>query len=142
MPASTQPGGGDEHRADADADEVALVDLVRELATAPPGLVEDGPALIGQTSRRDFRLGQMLAGLQGQHVQAAHDLHVLSERETGLDAAAARHVKDLLISWAGSGRTVILTTHILEVAERLAEQVVLAVPEQRLFFQKVFSKPD
>jgi ABC-2 type transport system ATP-binding protein len=50
-------------------------------------------------------------------------LLILDEPLTGLDAAAARQVKDLLIAHVRGGGTVILTTHILEVAERLAERI-------------------
>lgn len=54
-----------------------------------------------------------------------HDpkLLILDEPLTGLDAAVARQVKDLLVSRVRDGATVILTTHILEVAERLAERI-------------------
>ena len=51
------------------------------------------------------------------------ELLILDEPLTGLDAAAARQVKDLLVSHVGQGGTVILTTHILEVAERLAQRI-------------------
>ena len=50
-------------------------------------------------------------------------LLILDEPLTGLDAAAARQVKDLLLQHVAGGGTVILTTHILEVAERLAERI-------------------
>jgi ABC-2 type transport system ATP-binding protein len=50
-------------------------------------------------------------------------LLILDEPLTGLDAAAARQVKDLLVSHVNQGGTVILTTHILEVAERLAQRI-------------------
>jgi ABC-2 type transport system ATP-binding protein len=54
-----------------------------------------------------------------------HDPQVmlLDEPLTGLDAEAARLVKDLLIARVRAGCTVVLTTHILEVAERLAERI-------------------
>ena len=54
-----------------------------------------------------------------------HDprLLILDEPLTGLDAGAARQVKDLLQSKARAGATVILTTHILEVAERMADRI-------------------
>jgi ABC-2 type transport system ATP-binding protein len=54
-----------------------------------------------------------------------HDpkLLILDEPLTGLDAAVARQVKDLLTARIGAGCTVILTTHILEVAERLADRI-------------------
>ena len=50
-------------------------------------------------------------------------LLILDEPLTGLDAAVARQVKDLLLERARAGATVILTTHILEVAERLADRI-------------------
>ena len=54
-----------------------------------------------------------------------HDprLLILDEPLTGLDAAAARQVKDMLQARVKAGATVILTTHILEVAERLADRI-------------------
>jgi ABC-2 type transport system ATP-binding protein len=50
-------------------------------------------------------------------------LLMLDEPLTGLDAAVARQVKDLLQARARAGATIILTTHILEVAERLAGRI-------------------
>ncbi len=54
-----------------------------------------------------------------------HDpkLLILDEPLTGLDAGVARQVKDLLQERVRGGATVILTTHILEVAERMAERI-------------------
>ena len=54
-----------------------------------------------------------------------HDpkLLMLDEPLTGLDAAIARQVKDLLQTRARAGGAVILTTHILDVAERLANRI-------------------
>jgi ABC-2 type transport system ATP-binding protein len=54
-----------------------------------------------------------------------HDpqLLILDEPLTGLDAAVARQVKDLLLQRVKNGATVILTTHILEVAERMADRI-------------------
>lgn len=50
-------------------------------------------------------------------------LIILDEPLTGLDVAAGRQVKDLLLEHVKRGGTVILTTHILDVAERLAERI-------------------
>ena len=50
-------------------------------------------------------------------------LLMLDEPLTGLDAAVARQVKDLLAARVKGGATIILTTHILEVAERLADRI-------------------
>jgi ABC-2 type transport system ATP-binding protein len=50
-------------------------------------------------------------------------LLMLDEPLTGLDAAIARQVKDLLAQRVQAGAAIILTTHILEVAERLADRI-------------------
>ncbi|HEY4202806.1 MAG TPA: ABC transporter ATP-binding protein [Devosiaceae bacterium] len=54
-----------------------------------------------------------------------HDpqLIILDEPLTGLDAGSARQVKDVLLDKVRNGVTVIMTTHILEVAERMAERI-------------------
>jgi ABC-2 type transport system ATP-binding protein len=50
-------------------------------------------------------------------------LLILDEPLTGLDATMARTVKDALRAQVDAGATVIITTHILEVAERLADRI-------------------
>jgi len=50
-------------------------------------------------------------------------LIILDEPLTGLDAVSARTVKKLLAERVRGGCTVIMTTHILEVAERLADRI-------------------
>jgi ABC-2 type transport system ATP-binding protein len=54
-----------------------------------------------------------------------HDprLIILDEPLTGLDAPSARLVKGVLRERVAAGDTVILTTHILEVAERMADRI-------------------
>lgn len=54
-----------------------------------------------------------------------HDpqLIILDEPLTGLDAGSARQVKDVLLEKVRDGATVIMTTHILDVAERMAERI-------------------
>ena len=50
-------------------------------------------------------------------------LIILDEPLTGLDAGSARQVKDVLLARVRAGGTVLMTTHILEVAERMAERI-------------------
>jgi ABC-2 type transport system ATP-binding protein len=54
-----------------------------------------------------------------------HDprLIILDEPLTGLDAGSARQVKNVLRERVANGGTVIMTTHILEVAERMADRI-------------------
>ncbi|HEY2561036.1 MAG TPA: ABC transporter ATP-binding protein [Caldimonas sp.] len=72
-----------------------------------------------ETYSRGMRQKLALAGA----LIHAPRLLILDEPLTGLDAAAARQVKDLLVARVREGCTIVLTTHILEIAERLAERI-------------------
>ncbi|HEX4080505.1 MAG TPA: ABC transporter ATP-binding protein [Rhizomicrobium sp.] len=50
-------------------------------------------------------------------------LVILDEPLTGLDAGSARLVKNVLAERVRAGNTVIMTTHILEIAERMADRI-------------------
>jgi len=54
-----------------------------------------------------------------------HDplLIILDEPLSGLDAGTARQVKNVLRDRVAAGGTVIMTTHVLEVAERIADRI-------------------
>jgi ABC-2 type transport system ATP-binding protein len=54
-------------------------------------------------------------------------LIILDEPFTGLDAGSARLVKSVLRERVGAGCSVIMTTHILEVAERMADRIGVMV---------------
>jgi ABC-2 type transport system ATP-binding protein len=69
-------------------------------------------------------------GMQQKLVLAGALIHepqllILDEPLTGLDVAASRQIKDLLQDMTRHGMTVLFTTHILEVAERLATRIGL-----------------
>jgi ABC-2 type transport system ATP-binding protein len=77
--------------------------------------------------RRDF-IDAFSRGMRQKLALAGALIHepevmLLDEPLTGLDAEAARQVKDILIARVHAGCTIVLTTHILEVAERLAERI-------------------
>lgn len=77
---------------------------------------------------RDQRCDGFSRGMKQKAALAGalvHDpkLLILDEPLTGLDAAIAREVKNLLQRKAKDGATIILTTHILEVAERMADRI-------------------
>ena len=50
-------------------------------------------------------------------------LIILDEPLTGLDAGSAKLVKNVLAERVRAGATVIMTTHILEIAERMADRI-------------------
>ena len=94
-------------------------------ADARASALLDALGLAGDAHRRceGFSKGQrQKVALAGALV---HDpcLIILDEPLTGLDAGSARVVKDVLRDRVAGGATVILTTHILEVAERMAERI-------------------
>ncbi len=72
-----------------------------------------------ETFSRGMRQKLVLAGA----LIRAPRLLILDEPLTGLDAEAARLAKDLLNAHVAGGGAVILTTHILDVAERMAERI-------------------
>jgi ABC-2 type transport system ATP-binding protein len=77
---------------------------------------------------RDQRCETFSRGMKQKAALAGALIHeprlmILDEPLTGLDAAAARSVKDMLRDRTREGMTVILTTHILDVAERVADRI-------------------
>ena len=50
---------------------------------------------------------------------------VIDEPMVGLDPRAAKQVRELMRSYADKGKTVLLTTHSMEVAEAVADSVLL-----------------
>jgi len=78
--------------------------------------------------QRDTRCESFSRGMKQKVALAAALIHdpkllILDEPLTGLDAAMARAVKDALREQVDRGKTVIVTTHILEVAERMADRI-------------------
>jgi ABC-2 type transport system ATP-binding protein len=80
------------------------------------------------TRYRDARCEGFSRGMKQKVALAGALIHVpslimLDEPLTGLDAAIARQVKDILKARTRGGAAIILITHILEVAERLADRI-------------------
>ena len=84
--------------------------------------------LLDLWDHRDERCEGFSRGMKQKAALAAALIHepkllMLDEPLTGLDAAIARQVKDLLQSRVKAGAAIILTTHILDVAERMAHRI-------------------
>ena len=106
--------------------------FIAGLWSVPPDLAgargRDLLGLLGLWEHRDERCEGFSRGMRQKTVLAGALLRdpkllILDEPLTGLDAAAARLVKDLLHARVAEGATVILTTHILDVAERMADRI-------------------
>jgi ABC-2 type transport system ATP-binding protein len=85
-------------------------------------------ALLDLYEVRRQRIGGFSRGMKQKAALAGALIHdpkllILDEPLTGLDASAARQVKRLLGERARQGCTVVMTTHILDVAERMADRI-------------------
>ncbi len=108
------------------------LDFVAGLWSVEPGLARRRAhellEFLGLWPYRHDRCAGFSRGMRQKTVLAAALIHeprllILDEPLTGLDAAAARDVKDLLTARVAAGASIMLTTHILEVAERLADRI-------------------
>jgi len=102
-----------------------LWDVAEDIVTER---TEDLLSWLGLMAHADERCGGFSKGMLQKVALAGalvHDprLIILDEPLTGLDAGSARQVKDVLKKRVAAGGTVIMTTHILEVAERMAERI-------------------
>jgi ABC-2 type transport system ATP-binding protein len=84
--------------------------------------------VLGLWDNRNDRCETFSRGMKQKAVLAGALIHdpkllMLDEPLTGLDAGASRLVKDMIRERVDRGAAVILTTHILEVAERMADRI-------------------
>jgi ABC-2 type transport system ATP-binding protein len=114
---------------------------VNEFLTLVGTLHHMPPELIAERSRRmlelfaladvaDGRIGALSKGMRQKVVLSAAMLHdpevlLLDEPLSGLDANAARTVKDIVRGLADRGKTVFYCSHVLEVVERLCDRVII-----------------
>ncbi len=83
---------------------------------------------LGLAPHADERCEQFSKGMRQKLALAGALVHeprliILDEPFTGLDAGSSRVVKDVLRERVRAGCSVIMTTHILEVAERMADRI-------------------
>ncbi len=80
------------------------------------------------TENADQRCESFSKGMRQKVALAGALVHdprviILDEPLTGLDAGSARQVKNVLRERVRAGGTIVMTTHILEVAERMADRI-------------------
>ncbi|MGH8828786.1 MAG: ABC transporter ATP-binding protein, partial [Jiangellaceae bacterium] len=108
------------------------VELLTHLATLHshpldvPALTERlGLDSAGRTPIRRLSGGQRQRVALAAAIVGRPELVFLDEPTAGLDPQARRSTWDLLTELKGDGVTVVLTTHLIEEAERLADQVAI-----------------
>jgi ABC-2 type transport system ATP-binding protein len=105
------------------------VRLFRSFFPAGVG-VEEAIGLVALEEKRDARVGK-LSGGQRQRLALAvalvgnPEVLFLDEPTTGLDPASRRGLWDVIEALKARGRTVVLTTHYMEEAQRLCDMVVI-----------------
>ena len=82
----------------------------------------------GLAPHSNERCGGFSKGMRQKVALAGALIHeprliILDEPLTGLDAGSARQVKKVLSGLVAQGVSIIMTTHILEVAERMADRI-------------------
>ena len=92
--------------------------------------VDDVIEVVQLGEKRDARVGK-LSGGQKQRLALAcaivgdPDLLFLDEPTTGLDPQSRRQLWDLIVELRASGRSIVLTTHYMDEAERLCDRVAI-----------------
>ena len=92
--------------------------------------VNDVIEVVQLSEKRGARVGK-LSGGQKQRLALAcaivgdPDLLFLDEPTTGLDPQSRRQLWDLIIELRASGRSIVLTTHYMDEAERLCDRVAI-----------------
>ncbi len=77
----------------------------------------------GTTLVTDFSHGMRKKLSLAAALLPAPKLLFLDEPFEGIDAVASRQIKDLLLSFVARGGTIFLTSHILEIVERLSTHI-------------------
>src|SRR5258707_15157171 len=92
--------------------------------------VEQAIAMMQLNEKRKSRVGGLSGGQKQRLAMACAlvgdpELLFLDEPTTGLDPQARRNLWDLIDSLKQAGRTIILTTHYMDEAERLCDRVAI-----------------
>jgi len=108
------------------------LEFVAGLWTMPPDVARfKADSLLdafGLAPHANERCGGFSKGMRQKVALAGALIHeprliILDEPLTGLDAGSARQVKRVLSGLVAQGVSIIMTTHILEVAERMADRI-------------------
>lgn len=85
---------------------------------------------LGITEFQDVRIGKLSTGMKQKAMIALNLIHdpsviIFDEPTNGLDVITARTVTDYILKLRGKGKTIILSTHIMEVAQRVSDRIAI-----------------
>jgi ABC-2 type transport system ATP-binding protein len=113
-------------------DKLTVLETVALFRSFYPAGVEPGVVLerVQLTEKARARVGQLSGGQKQRLAVAcalvgAPELLFLDEPTTGLDPQSRRQLWELVEGFRSQGRTVILTTHYMDEAERLCDRVAV-----------------
>jgi ABC-2 type transport system ATP-binding protein len=97
---------------------------------ANPRPVDEVVELVGLAEKADARTGKLSGGQQrrldvGMALVGDPELLFLDEPTTGFDPSARRQAWDVIAGLRDLGKTVFLTTHYMDEAQRLADRVTI-----------------
>jgi len=114
------------------ADKLTVLETVRLFRSfyhaGPPAA--EVIALVQLEEKRNARVGKLSGGQKQRLAMACAlvgdpDFLFLDEPTTGLDPQARRQLWDMIEKFKASGRTILLTTHYMDEAERLCDRIAI-----------------
>jgi len=109
-----------------------LFDFFGKLYKVPPELLSRRKAELfgkfGVDKYAEVKIGELSSGMKQKFsliMSIAHDpdIIIFDEPTNGLDLVAARDVTNFLLDQKARGKTILLSTHIFELAEKLCDRV-------------------
>ena len=93
-------------------------------------LIEKNACKVGIQSRLDHRVRTLSHGFQKRAALARALMHepqllLLDEPESGLDSRSVSYLENVVEEYRSSGRTILMTTHIIEHALEIADKAIV-----------------
>ena len=119
-----------------------LFDFFSAIREVPKNIIEKRKVLLFEYFGIDKYAQKKIAALSNGMRQMvslalsiAHDppLIIFDEPTNGLDVAAARHVVDFLFEMKKQGKTIILSTHIFSLVEKVCDRVGIIIDGRMLY---------
>ena len=94
------------------------------------GRIEGALARVGLTNRADERVKRYSLGMRqrlgvARSLLADPELLILDEPTNGLDPAGIHEFRDMIRGFVAEGRTVLLSSHLLDEVEKVCDQVAI-----------------